>query len=114
MKKITTTPPIQQQQPQQLERSGPIGCCRPRMLEACAEEDEDDNHHRRKTSRESSTIEFVDGAAAGGARPSLGGVSIGAISSGDTSVLINTDEMNDSADWSPEIPFENVKIHPFG
>lgn len=81
------------------------------MLEACTEEDEDDNYQsgQRKSSRESSTIEFGAEGAAGGARPSLGGVS--AISSGDTSVLINTDEMNDSTDWSPEIPFENVELN---
>jgi hypothetical protein len=72
-----------------------VGCCRTRMLEAWIEEEEEDNPIKRKTGQA--------GNVTASARPSLGGVSVGAISSPDTSVLIN-----DSADWSPEIPFENV------
>ena len=78
-----------------------VGCCRTRMLEAWIEEEEEDNPMKRKTSQA--------GNVTASARPSLGGVSVGAISSPDTSVLIN-----DSADWSPEIPFENVgHFHKF-
>lgn len=73
-----------------------VGCCRTRMLEAWIEEEEEDNPIKRKASQASNNV-------TASARPSLGGVSVGAISSPDTSVLIN-----DSADWSPEIPFENV------
>lgn len=45
-------------------------------------------------------------------RPSIGGVSVGATSSGDASVLNTDDEVN-GVDWSPEIPFENVSIDRF-
>lgn len=86
---------------------------RPPMLESWMEEEEDEQnpHNKRKTSQAEMS---ADGPTmASSARPSLGGVSIGAISSGDTSVLINPDETNDSPDWSPEIPFENVSNRTF-
>ena len=77
------------------------GSNRPRALEAWVEEEESTEEHSSKRKQSQ--------ASAGGAsaRPSLGGVSS---SGGDTSVLINAEEMNDSADWSPEIPFENVRL----
>lgn len=74
------------------------GCCRTGILESWIEEEEEEHSLKRKTGQ------LVN--AASSARPSLGGVSVGAISSPETSVLIN-----DSADWSPEIPFENVNMH---
>ncbi|KZS05949.1 putative Adenylyl cyclase [Daphnia magna] len=73
------------------------GGCRTGILESWIEEEEEEHSLKRKTGQ------LVN--AASSARPSLGGVSVGAISSPETSVLIN-----DSADWSPEIPFENLDI----
>lgn len=124
---ISTFPPLQEHQvetylivkkrrikkpPRETNKNRPsierdMRCCRPRLLESWMEDEEDEQQNKRKTSQpEFSTSD--SSARAGSARQSLGGVSVEAISSGDTSVLINAEETNDSVDWSPEIPFENV------